>query len=79
MIKNLFFIFYLQLDLAKSSKKWSPFFLYLPMDDNHFGYKQKFVKKTLITTNKSCQEIIMKSLITLIQINLTTCVNENFD
>jgi hypothetical protein len=27
--------------LAKSSKELSPLFLHLPMDDGHFGYKQK--------------------------------------
>ncbi len=33
--------------LNLSLRWWSPVFLHLPMDDSHFGYKQKFVKKTL--------------------------------
>jgi hypothetical protein len=47
MIKDLYFISGLYPDLAKSSKGWLSLFLQLLMDGLHFGYKQKFLKKTL--------------------------------
>jgi len=50
MIKILYFIFSLYLDLAKSSMGQLQFFIHVPMNDHHFGYKQKFLKKTLHLT-----------------------------
>jgi hypothetical protein len=45
-IKNVFLIFGLYPDLAKSSYEWSPLFLHLLMDDCDLGYIQ-FLKKTI--------------------------------
>jgi hypothetical protein len=44
-IKDLWFIFSLEADLAKYYQRWLSLFLHRPMDDSHFGYKQKFFKK----------------------------------
>jgi hypothetical protein len=41
----MYFMFGLYLNLTKSSHGLLSFFLHLPLDDNHFGYKHKFQKK----------------------------------
>ncbi len=53
MIKILYFIFNLLLDLAKPSYGRLLTFLHLPMDDGHLGHKQKFLKITPLNIHKS--------------------------
>jgi hypothetical protein len=52
LIKILYFIFNLLLDLVEPSYGWLPIFLHLPMDDGHLGYIQKFLKITPLNIHK---------------------------
>jgi len=52
MIKILYFIFNLLLDLAKPSYERLWIFLHLPMDDGHIGYKNNFLKITPLNIHK---------------------------
>jgi hypothetical protein len=45
MIKDLYLI---PPDMANPSQGYSPLCLHLPLVDSYFGYKQKFLKNTLV-------------------------------
>jgi len=47
MNPDLYFIFRLWPDLAKSSQGWLPTFLYLSMGGHHCDSQTEFLKKTL--------------------------------